>query len=59
MFAICARSARAAKVVLEPLTPAERLRHEEAIQRIRQRLFRRYEPTHYFIVPNSERLLAG
>jgi hypothetical protein len=46
-------------VVLEPLTPEERARHERGIERIRRRLFRRYQPVDYFIVPNSEQVLAA
>jgi hypothetical protein len=46
-------------VVLEHLTPAEQARHERGIERIRRRLFRRYRPDDYFIVPNSEQVLAG
>jgi hypothetical protein len=46
-------------VVLEPLTPEERARHERGIEKIRRRLFRRYQPTDYFIVPNSERVIGA
>jgi hypothetical protein len=46
-------------VVLEPLTPQEQARHERGIQKIRSRLFRRYQPSDYFIVPNSERVIAA
>jgi hypothetical protein len=44
-------------MVLEPLTPEERARHERGIERIRRRLFRRYKSEDYFIVPNSERVI--
>ena len=44
-------------MVLEPLTPEERARHERGIEKIRRRLFRRYAPQDYFIVPNSERVI--
>jgi hypothetical protein len=46
-------------VVLEPLTPEEQARHERGIERIRGRLFRRYQPSDYFIIPNSERVIAA
>ena len=46
-------------MVLEPLTPEERARHDRGIERIRRRLFRCYQPTDYFIVPNSERVIAA
>ena len=46
-------------MVLEPLTPEEQARHERGIERIRRRLFRRYQPADYFIVANSEQVLAG
>jgi len=46
-------------VVLEPLTPEELARHEKGIERIRRRLFRRYDPTDYLIVPGSERVIAA
>ena len=46
-------------MVLEPLTPEERARHARGIERIRRRLFRRYQPADYFIVPNSEHVLPG
>jgi hypothetical protein len=46
-------------VVREPLTPEEQARHERGIERIRGRLFRRYQPSDYFIIPNSERVLAA
>ena len=46
-------------MVREPLTPEERARHERGLERIRRRLFRRYQPTDYFIVPNSERVIAA
>jgi hypothetical protein len=46
-------------VVLEPLTPEERARHERGIERIRRRLFRRYQPSDYFIIPNSERVIPA
>jgi hypothetical protein len=45
--------------VLEPLTPEEQARHARGIDRIRARLFRRYQPCDYFIVPNSERVIAA
>jgi hypothetical protein len=45
--------------VLEPLTPEEWTRHEKGIERIRRRLFRRYRPEDYFIVQNSEQVVAG
>jgi hypothetical protein len=46
-------------VVVEPLTPRERARHERGLERIRQRLFRRYQPSDYYIIPGSERVLAA
>ena len=46
-------------MVLEPLTPQERARHERGIERIRQRLFRRYQLSDYFIVPDSEKVLLA
>jgi hypothetical protein len=46
-------------VVLEPLTPEEVARHERGIERLRRRLFRKYQPTDYFIVPSSEQVLAA
>jgi hypothetical protein len=46
-------------VVLEPLTPEEQARHEKGIERVRGRLFRRYQPSDYFIIPNSERVIAA
>lgn len=45
--------------MLEPLTPEERARHEKGIERIRRRLFRRYLPSDYFIIPNSEEVIAA
>ena len=47
------------RVVTEALTPEELLRHEKGVNRIRQRLFRHYQPADYFIVPNSEQVLAA
>jgi hypothetical protein len=46
-------------VVLEPLTPEEHARHQWGIERIRRRLFRRYQPSDYFIVPESETVIAA
>jgi hypothetical protein len=46
-------------VVLERLTLEELARHEKGIERIRRRLFRRYRPVDYLIVPNSERVIAA
>lgn len=39
--------------------PEERARHEKGIEKIRHRLFRRYQPSEYFIVPGSERVIAA
>ena len=44
-------------MVLQPLTPAELARHAKGIEKIRRQLFRRYRPSDYFIVPNSEAVL--
>lgn len=46
-------------MVLEPLTLEEVARHERGIAKLRRRLFRKYQPTDYFIVPSSERVLAA
>ena len=46
-------------MVLQPLTPQEQARHEKGIERIRQRLFRRYQPSDYFIVPQSEKVITA
>lgn len=46
-------------MVLEPLTPEEWARHERGIEKIRRRLFRRYRPSDYFIIPNSEHVIAA
>jgi hypothetical protein len=46
-------------VVLERLTPEEQARHVRGIERIRARLFRRHQPGDYFMVPNSERVIAA
>lgn len=46
-------------MVLEPLTLEEQARHERAIEKIRRRLFRCYQPRDYFIIPNSERVIAA
>jgi hypothetical protein len=46
-------------VVLEPLSAEERGRHERGIEKIRRRLFRQYTPEDYFVVPNSEQILAA
>ena len=35
------------------------MRHERGLERIRRRLFRRYRPTDYCIIPNSERVIAA
>ena len=46
-------------MVIEPLTPEERALHAKGIERIRRHLFRRYQPADYFIVPNSEQVIAA
>lgn len=46
-------------MVLEPLTPEERALHEKGIERIRRRLFARYRPSDYFIVPESQTIIAA
>ena len=46
-------------VILEPLTPEERALHARGIVRIRRQLFRRYQPADYFIVSNSENIIAA
>lgn len=46
-------------MVLQPLTPEERARHEKGIERIRQCLFARYQPSDYFIIPKSEHIIAA
>lgn len=46
-------------MVLDPLTPEEQARHVRGIERIRTRLFRRYRACDYFIVPNTERVVAA
>jgi hypothetical protein len=46
-------------VVLQPLTPEELARHAKGIENVRRQLFRRYQPSDYFIVPNSEAVLQA
>ena len=46
-------------MVLANLTPEEQARHEKGIDKIRRRLFRRYQPSDYFIIPNSELVIAA
>jgi len=45
-------------VVFASLTPEERARYEKGIEKIRRQLFRCYQPSDYFIIPNSERVIA-
>lgn len=46
-------------MVREPLTGAEQARHAREIEKIRRRLFRRYQPNDYCIIQNSEQVLAA
>lgn len=46
-------------MTLESLTAAECVRHSRALEKIRQRLFSRYAPADYFILPGSEQRLAA
>lgn len=46
-------------MTLEALTADEYVRHARALGRIRQRLFLRYSPADYLILPGSERRLAA
>jgi hypothetical protein len=46
-------------VVLQPLTPEELARHAKGIEKMRRQLFRRYQPSEYFIVPDSEAVLRA
>jgi hypothetical protein len=46
-------------MVSSPLTPTERSLHERAMQKLRRRLFRRYTPESYFVVPHSEHVIAA
>lgn len=46
-------------MVLKPLTPEERALHEKGIEKVRRCLFARYRPTDYFIVPESETIIAA
>ncbi|HTE40656.1 MAG TPA: hypothetical protein VK629_07495 [Steroidobacteraceae bacterium] len=45
--------------MLEPLTPEEVIRHHKAIDKIRQRLFRRFKPADYFIIDGSESIIMA
>ncbi|MDY0067760.1 MAG: hypothetical protein RBS02_15395 [Steroidobacteraceae bacterium] len=46
-------------MVRETLTAQERRKHEKAIARLRQKLFDKREPSAYFIIPGSERILEA
>jgi hypothetical protein len=51
--------AEGATLILQALTPEEQRRHEKAIAKLKVGLFKDRPPSHYFIVPGSEKVLPA